>query len=116
MVEKKVRRVFSESFKKGKVKLVQTGKVSISQISRTYGVSRGAIYKWMVKYTTLPKYEKVVVETDSDFIKLLETTKKKENLERLVGKQQVRLDYYEELLILVNEHLGEDVEKKFLKK
>lgn len=58
----------------------------------------------------------MVIETDSDYLKLVEVKKEKENLERLVGKQQIKLDYYEELLEQIKEVYGHDIEKQFLKK
>lgn len=42
--------------------------------------------------------------------------KEKEDLERLIGKQQIKLNYYDVLIQMLNEHYCEDVEKRFLKK
>ena len=57
-----------------------------------------------------------MIESDSDYLKVVELQKEKSNLERIVGKQQIRIDYYETLIEMLKEHYQEDVEKKFLKK
>ncbi len=109
----KPRRIFSESFKKEKVRLYETGKMTMSQISRTYGVSQTSLYKWLERFRTLPKNERIVVETDSDYIALSGLQKRVDNMERLIGNQQIKIDYLEALIKVAGEHYGEDIEKKF---
>lgn len=109
----KPRRIFSESFKKEKVRLYETGKMTMSQISRTYGVSQTSLYKWLDRFRTLPKNERIVVETDSDYIALSGLQKRVDNMERLIGNQQIKIDYLEALIKVAGEHYGEDIEKKF---
>ena len=58
----------------------------------------------------------IVIESDSDYLKVVELQKEKSNLERIVGKQQIRIDYYETLIEMIKEHYQDDIEKKFLKK
>ncbi|MBK6498377.1 MAG: hypothetical protein IPG00_09495 [Saprospiraceae bacterium] len=57
-----------------------------------------------------------MIESDSDYLKLWNCKKEKSNLERIVGKQQIRIDYYETLIEMIKEHYQDDIEKKFLKK
>ncbi|MBK7698979.1 MAG: hypothetical protein IPO26_02890 [Saprospiraceae bacterium] len=57
-----------------------------------------------------------MIESDSDYLKVVELQKEKSNLERIVGKQQIRIDYYETLIEMIKEHYQDDIEKKFLKK
>ena len=60
-------RRFSEDFKKGKVKELERNLVSISDICKTYSVSRAAIYKWIYKYSIMAKKNvRQVVEAKSD--------------------------------------------------
>ena len=110
---KKTRRVFSEGFRKDKVKLYETGKMSVSQISRLYDISETALYKWIAKYRTTPPSERIVVETDSDYLKLVELQKRVEKMERLIGNQQIEIDYQKSIIEAANEHFNEDIEKKF---
>lgn len=116
MKHEKERKVFSESFKKSKVELIESGKATTSSISRLFNVSYTAVDNWVKKYGKVSKPDKIVIETDSDYRKLIEVQKEKEHLERLLGKQQIKIDYYEVLLDSIKEQYGEDLEKRFLKK
>ena len=116
MSTKKEIKVFSENFKRAKVAEIEEGKMTRSQVSKEFDVSYVAVGKWVKKYGKLPQKTRLVIETDSDYLKLVEVTKQKENLERIIGKQQIRLDFYEELLKVVKEHYGEDPIDKSLKK
>ena len=113
VIMKKIRRVFSEGFKKDKVKLYETGKMSVSQISKLYDISETALYKWIDRYRTTPSNERIVVETDSDYLKLVELQRRVEKMERLIGNQQIEIDYRKAIIKAANEHYKEDIEKKF---
>jgi len=110
---KKVRRVFSDSFKKDKVRLYETGKMTVSQMARLYDVSETALYKWIDKFRTSPASQRIVIETDSDYLQLLEMQKRVESMERLIGNQQIQLDYQKSVIEAASEHYEEDIEKKF---
>ncbi len=110
---KKTRRVFSEGFKKDKVKMYETGKMSVVQISRLYDISETALYKWIDKYRITPSSERIVVETDSDYLKLMELQKRVEKMERLIGNQQIELEYHKAIIEAAKAHYKEDIEKKF---
>jgi transposase len=112
-IMKKTRRVFSESFKRDKVKLYETGRMSVSQLSKLYEISETVMYKWIDKYRSTPSSERVVVETDSDYLKLLELQNRIEKMERLIGNQQIELAYRKAIIESASEHYEEDVEKKF---
>ena len=116
MGTKKNKRVFSESFKRGKVRQIERGETTRSEVCRLYEVSSGLVHSWIEKYRSLPREERVVIETDSDYKKVLQLDKEKAELERCVGRQQVQLDYYEELLKLASEHFGVDIESVLKKK
>lgn len=113
---KRTRKVFSESFKKQKVALIESGKMSTGAVATQFDLSYAAVYQWVKKYGNVSPPDKIVIETDSDYLKVLELQKEKANLERILGKQQIRLDYYETLIAMAKEHYNEDIEKKFLKK
>ena len=110
---KKQRKVFSENFKRDKVRLYETGRMTIRQLSTLYEVSETALYKWVDKYRTTPASQRVVIETDSDYLQLLELQKRVDVMERLIGSQQIKLDYHRAILASASEHYKEDVEKKF---
>ena len=110
---KKKRKIYSESFKRDKVKMYETGKMSISRMSTFYDISETALYKWVAKYRTTPSTERIVMETESDYLKLVELQDRIDKMERLIGTQQLQLEYQQEILRAAGEHYKEDVEKKF---
>lgn len=110
---KKTRRVFSESFKREKVRILEMGKMSVSQMSRMYEISETALYKWKKLYSSYPPEERVVVETDSDYLHMLRLTKQVDQMERLIGTQQIKLEYLSRIIEQANEHFEDDIEKKF---
>ena len=112
-MKKKPRRIFSELFRREKVRLLETGKTTVRELCRLYEVSETSIYKWKAKYSSLPSDELVVVEKDSEYLKVLELTKRLEDMERVIGKQQIKLDYMEGVIAHASTHYEEDIEKKF---
>lgn len=116
MNTKRTKKVFSESFKQQKVALIESGKMTTGSVATQFDLSYTAVAKWVKKYGKATPPDKIVIETDSDYLKVLELQKEKANLERILGKQQIRIDYYETLIALAKEHYQEDIEKKFLKK
>ncbi len=106
------RRTFSTAFKKEKVELIERGEITVSQISLIYEVSKTAIYKWIRKYSKYSKNERIVVEKISEEAKALEYLKRIAELERVLGRKQMDIDYYESLIEAINEEFGYDVKKK----
>ena len=110
----KMRRRFSTDFKKEKVKLIDEGKISVSELSRMYEVTSTAIYKWMNKYSTkYTKGERVVVEKISEEIKTKEYLNRIAELEKVVGQQYLQIMYKDQIIKTASEQYGEDIEKKF---
>lgn len=110
----KMRRRFSTDFKKEKVKLIDEGKISVSELSRMYEVSPTSIYKWMMKYSTkYTRSERIVVEKISEEFKTKEYLKRIAELEQVVGQQYLQLLYKDTVIKTASEQYGEDIEKKF---
>jgi transposase-like protein len=112
MEEKRIR-TFSTAFKKEKVQLIEEGKITVVQISKLYEVSRKAVYDWLKKYGRLPATERYVIEKKSESMKNIELLKKIEELERVIGRQQVEILYNEEIIKLGSEIVGDDLKKKY---
>lgn len=107
-------RIFSEAFKKEKVKLIENRQITVKQLSRIYEVSETAIYKWIRKYSTkIAKSEKIVIEKESEGAKTLELLKQVAELERIIGQKQLEIDYLEKVIELGNEEVGFDIKKKY---
>lgn len=117
MIHTKERTIYSESFKRAKVLEIEQGKLSPGQLSKLLGMnSSTSIYRWISKYGKQPLTQTVVVETQSDYLRLIELEKKNSKLEQFIGKQQIQISILEEILTAVKDHYGEDPKNKFLKK
>ena len=107
-------RTFSVAFKQEKVKEIESKQISVSQISRIYGVTRTAVYKWIRLYGSLQsKRERVVVEKESESHKTEQLQKKIAELERLLGQKQVEVEYLKKVVEFGSEATQTDIKKKF---
>ena len=108
----KSHRRFSSAFKKEKVELLDQGKISTKEICLIYEVSSTSVYKWKKKYSKYSHSERIVVEKISEEKKNIELLKQVAELERVVGRKQIELDYYKTTLEVLSEDAGEDLGKK----
>ena len=107
-------RTFSEEFKKSKVKALTEKQVTVQQLSRLYKVSRGAVYKWLYKYS--PQYQRkatLVVQMESEEQKTIRLRQQVAELERTIGQKQLEIDFLHKLLEIGSEELGFDLKKNF---
>jgi transposase len=108
------RRSFSEDFKRTKVREIEQKVSRICEIVNQYEVSKTAVRRWVMKYsTTYMKGVKTIVEAESDTKKLLELKAKIAELERAVGQKQLRIDFQQKMIELAEETYGVDIKKKF---
>lgn len=107
------RRTFSTAFKKEKVALIDSGKVTVKELSEVYEVSNTAIYKWIKQFSKLPQTERIVVEKISEAKKNKELMDRIKELERAVGKKQMEIDYYKTAFDVLQEQEGEELIKKY---
>ena len=113
MKKGKVRRIFSPEVKLGLVRKIEQGDLGVTDVARTYGVTRSAVYKWLRKYSDLYKKEtRVVVEHKSISKKNKELQSRINKLEQALGQKQMRIDYLEKVVQFASERSGEDIEKK----
>lgn len=107
-------RTFSVAFKQEKVKEIESKQITVSQISRIYGVSRTAVHKWIRLYGSLKvKKERIVVEKESESYKTEQLQKKIAELERLLGQKQVEVEYLKKVVEFGSEATKTDIKKKF---
>lgn len=108
----RINRYFSDSFKKKKVKELEQNLTTVVEISRTYEVSRSAVYKWWDKFSTMRKKGiRQVVEPESDTRKLKELKERITQLERLVGQKQIQLEFSQKMIELAEQKYGIDIKK-----
>lgn len=106
-------RYFSEGFKQKKVEEIEKNVTSVMQLSRTYKVSRSAVYKWIYKYSLMRKKGvKMVVEARSDTGRIAALQKRITELEQMLGKKQFELEFVEKQLEIASGLYGVDLKKK----
>jgi transposase len=106
-------RAFSEEFKKELVRLFETGKFSVGQLDRLYGVSFQSIYQWIYKYSTFnEKGTRIIEMKQSSTGKIKALEQKVKDLERLLGQKQIKIDFLEEMIDVAKEELNIDIKKK----
>lgn len=111
--EERQNRVFSEAFKRSKVKEIAAKRLKVSEICHLYEVSRGSVYKWIKKYgQKTEKSCKIVVEMESEGYRTKMLLERMAELERIVGLKQLEIDYLNQLLDLESQEVGYDVKKK----
>ncbi len=109
---RRTRRTFSEAFKREKVELIDHGKLSVKELSKIYEVSDRAVYNWLKKFSKYAAGERVVVEKISEAKKTIELYNQVRDLEQALGRKQLELDYYKEVVSIISDEEGEDVAKK----
>jgi len=111
-LEIKQRRLFSEAFKREKVKDLLEKRISIRQLSSLYEVSRTAVYNWLYAYS--PHHEQktnLVVQMESEAHKSQMLQQRVAELERVVGQKQLELDFLNKLFEIGSQELGFDIKK-----
>jgi transposase-like protein len=106
-------RSFSEEFKKGKVRELERNLSSITDICRTYSVSRTSVYKWIYKYSVMAKKQvKQVVEAKSDTQKIKALENRIKELERIIGQKQLLLEFKDKMIEIAEADYNVDIKKK----
>ena len=105
-------RRYSEELKKQIVSEFESGKFSVLQLGKLYGIKFQLIYHWIYKYSTFnEKGYRVVEMKDSSTKKLKELEARIKELEGIVGRKQIRIDYLEKLIELAGEDYDIDLKK-----
>ena len=113
MKKENLKRTFDLSLKLDLVKQIERGEIRVSEVSKIYGLSHTAIYKWLYKYSEMYKKQiRVIVEQKSLSKKNADLQSRIELLERSLGQKQLRIDYLEKIVEVASEELGMDIEKK----
>ena len=113
-IEERRRRRFSESFKRKKVQEIESGQTKISEICRVYQIRRPNVERWRRKYGSMQqKKERLIVETESDTLKVMELQKRVAELERIIGQKQIEIDFKDKMIDLAEEVYHVDIKKKF---
>ena len=105
-------RIYSEDFKRSIVKDFESGQYSVSQLERLHGMSNVTIYNWIYKFSTFnEKGSRVVEMKDSSAHKIKELQHKIKELEAVVGRKQINIDYLEKMIDIAKDELNIDIKK-----
>jgi transposase-like protein len=106
------RRHYSEEFKREIVSIFESGKLSVLQIQKLYGVNNGSVYNWIYKFSTFnEKGFRIVEMKESNIEKMKELELKVRELEQAVGQKQIKIDYLEKMIDIANDELKIDIKK-----
>jgi transposase-like protein len=108
-----IQRRYSDQIKKEIVRKIEKNQLTVLEASRDYQISRYSIYKWIYKYSSLYKkghYQIIEPMSSSKQIKALKERIKE--LEQIVGKKQIELDFLNKVIEIAEEDLGIDIKKK----
>ena len=111
---KRKKRIFSEDFKRQKVREIELKQTSVSEVSKVYQVRPNNVYKWIDKYSNKQKKGlRLIVEMESDTKKLIALQAKIAELERLVGQKQVIIEFQNKMIEIAEQEYQIDIKKKF---
>lgn len=113
-LEIRQRRIFSEAFKKARVKELVEKRITVKQLQRMYEVSSTSVYKWLYQYS--PHHDQkttLVVQMESEAERNKYLLQQVADLERVVGRKQMEIDFLNKLLEIGSEELGFDLKKNF---
>lgn len=112
--ELRKRRRYTDEFKQELVRLFESGKFSVIQMERLYGVSNASIYDWIYKFSTFnEKSYRVVEMKESSSKKLQELEAKVKELEQIVGRKQIMIDYLNKMMDIAKDEYDIDIKKNF---
>jgi len=90
-VEERRRRRFSKSFRKEQVELIESGKLTVIEVSRLYEVKPASIKRWLVKYGKKKIPEQIMITTNTDYNRVVDLEKEVSRLTQLIGQQQIKI-------------------------
>lgn len=106
------RRVFSEEFKKARVKEYENGQFTVKEVSRLFHISEAVIYRWIYRYSAYNKKSVKIVEmSGSSTQKLKDLELRIKELEQIVGQKQLKIDYLEKMIELAKNEFDIDIKK-----
>lgn len=113
-LEIRKQRYFSEAFKKSKIAQLVNKEVSMLEICELYGVSRQSVYRWLYLYSPHhQKGTKHIVEMESEGRRSKLLLERVAELEGVIGRKQLTIDYLEKLIEIASTELGYDLKKNF---
>jgi transposase-like protein len=110
---KRTHRTFSTEFKQTKVRQIEARIVTVSDVVREHEVSSTSVYKWIDRFGSRQKATQVVVQLESEEHRSRLLREELHELERVVGRKQIEIDYLQSLIEIGSQELGVDLKKTF---
>ncbi|MDW5288526.1 transposase [Formosa sp. PL04] len=108
----KKRRIYSEEFKRELVKDFESGQFSVPQLEKLHGISNSTIYNWIYKFSNFnEKGARVVEMKDSSKQKMEILEARLKELEAIVGRKQIKIDYLEKMIDLAQDEFNIEIKK-----
>lgn len=106
-------RYFSEEIRRQVVHDLDRKVVTMAEVCRELQVTSTAVYKWIYKYSQMKKKgRKMVVEAESETRRNIELRTKIKELEQMLGKKQVEIEYLNKMIELTEQDLNIKIKKK----
>jgi len=106
------RRLFSDDFKRSIVADFEKGHHSVSELEKLYGIQGAIIYRWIYKFSTFNKKSARIVEMkDSSTMKIKELEARIKELEGIVGRKQINIDFLEKMIEVAKDEYDIDIKK-----
>jgi transposase len=107
-------RTYSEDFKREVVSSFESGRFSVLQLEKLYGIPNPTIYGWIYKFSIFNKKGyRVVEKNESSSEKLRQMEQRIRELEQAVGQKQIKIEYLEKMIDLAKSELDIDIKKNF---
>lgn len=110
----RTRRIFSDTFKKARVKEFESGLLGVKEMATLYKIHTQTVYKWIYKYSkTLVKGTVQVIQMESEAHQTKQFLAQVKELEAALGRKQLEVEYLEKLISLASKEFNVDVKKSF---
>lgn len=110
-------RSFSKELKRKKVKEIELGLISVSELSRTLEVSKTSIYRWKKRYSlNYKKPIQIIVESKSETNKIIRLQEELKLAKQILGDKEIENELLHKMIDIIGSDYGIDIDKKYFKK
>ena len=105
-------RWFSDEFRQKKVRDIERGITTVSEVCKAYQVSRTSVYRWIDTFAVMKeKKERLIVESKSEAALIKRLREDLAEAQRKIGQQQILIDYKDKLIEIAEEHYKIGIKK-----
>ena len=110
--EERRRRRFSTEVRKEFVAKIESGELTVQEVSRLLEVKPDNVRRWLKRFGRKPLPEMLHITTMDEVRRLQDQQKEIGKLKQIIGEQQVEMVYLREVVRIARSRLGDDFEKK----